>query len=103
MADRELFGMAELWDRWDSGDEIVESYCIIVTEPNEFMKTIYTRMPVIIPPEKYKLWLNPDVADINDISALLKPYPAEGMTAYPVSTRMNNSGNNTRELIEPLQ
>ena len=76
----------------------MESYSIIVTEPNELMKSIHTRMPVIIPPEEYKLWLNPNVADMNEVSNLLKSYPTEGMTVYRVSTRVNNSRVNEASL-----
>lgn len=60
-------------------------------------------MPVVISSEKSSLWLNPNVTDINDISALLKPYPAEHMIAHRVSARVNDAKLNNAGLIAPIE
>jgi SOS response associated peptidase (SRAP) len=50
----------------------------------------------------YAVWLNPTARDIEPLQALLTPYPADAMTAYPVSTRVNNPANDAPERITPL-
>ena len=42
-------------------------------------------MPVIVTPDKYDIWLDPDVNDFNTIRGILKPYDANQMRRYPVS------------------
>jgi putative SOS response-associated peptidase YedK len=54
-------------------------------------------MPVIVPPEKYDLWLDPDVTDFAAIRDILKPYDANLMRRYPVSRKLNNSKNGDAE------
>jgi len=54
------FGIAGLWDRWDKQEgEPVESCTILTTDANETMMAIHERMPVVIPPESFDVWLNP--------------------------------------------
>jgi putative SOS response-associated peptidase YedK len=59
-------------------------------------------MAVILPPEDYALWLDSNIQEIERLQPLLRPYPAEEMTAYPVSTRVNNPANDTPECIAPF-
>jgi putative SOS response-associated peptidase YedK len=97
-----LFAMAGLWERWKSPTgEVVESFSIITTEANEFMKPIHNRMPVILKPGDEKIWLNSK--DPTQILALLKPYPAEDMDAYPVSKLVNSPRNEAPSIIEPAE
>jgi putative SOS response-associated peptidase YedK len=95
---------AGLWESWHSkeGDHIL-SCTIITTSPNEFMAEIHNRMPVILSPEHYDLWLDPAERSPADLDPLLKPYPAALMTAYPVSTAVNNPQNDRVECIQPLE
>ena len=59
-------------------------------------------MPVILPPDAYTVWLDPTVRDVECVQALLMPYPADAMTAYPVSTRVNNPATDSPECMAPL-
>jgi putative SOS response-associated peptidase YedK len=59
-------------------------------------------MPVIVPQEKYELWLDPDVTDFCAIRDILKPYEATSMRRHPVSTRLNNSKNDNAESAVPV-
>jgi len=96
------FAMAGIWERWVSGDGApVHSFSIITTGPNELMAPIHDRMPVILLPEEEQRWLS----DIDDhhLMAMLKPYPAERMTAYPVSNLINSPRNDNPEVIRRLQ
>ena len=88
-----LFALAGLWDQWISpAGETIESCTILTTTPNSLVAAMHDRMPVIVPPGKYELWLDPDVTDFNAIRDILKPYEGP-MRRYPVSTKLNNSKN----------
>lgn len=97
------FGFAGLWERWEStdGSEIF-SCTIITTKPNELVKPIHNRMPVILPEDAYDLWLDPDEKGPEQLNHLLGPYPAERMDAYPVSRAVNNPANDSPECILSL-
>lgn len=95
----ELFAFAGLWSWWENPDgEEITSYTIITTEPNEMVKPIHNRMPVILSPANYNRWLDPN----QDGANLLKPFPAEEMEAYAVNKRVGLVKNNDPELIEPI-
>jgi putative SOS response-associated peptidase YedK len=84
------FGLAGLWERWEKGAEPVESCTILTTDANEVMQPIHERMPVILPPDQFDLWLDPRCQDGEKLAKLLLPYPSKDMLAYRVSTLVNN-------------
>ena len=94
------FGMGGLWDRWEKAGEPIESCAILTCDANEAMQVIHDRMPVVIPPESFDLWLDPTT---KDVSRLLRPFHPDEMTAYPVSTLVNNVRNDSSKCVEPLQ
>jgi putative SOS response-associated peptidase YedK len=96
------FAFAGLWEEWFSphGDRVL-SCTIITTMPNQLMAPIHNRMPVILPPESYNRWLIPDEQPVKVLQPLLKPFPSEFMTAYPVSTYVNNPRNDSQQCIVP--
>jgi putative SOS response-associated peptidase YedK len=96
-----LFGFAGLWEQWESPEAEITSCAIITTEANELMEPVHNRMPVIVAPEDYDLWLDP-LQKPEPLQQLLKPYPTEKMTAYPVSTKVNNPRYNEPECILPI-
>ncbi len=85
------FAFAGLWERWrdPAGDGPVESFTIITTDANAQLRPIHERMPVILDPEAFDLWLDPQ-APLDGLQALLGPYREEGLIAIPISTRVNN-------------
>jgi putative SOS response-associated peptidase YedK len=98
------FFFAGLWESWDSPDgSNILSCTILTTTPNEMMAPIHNRMPVILPPEVYQPWLATGEQRPADLQGFLKPYPAELMTAYPVSTLVNNPTNELPDCITPAQ
>jgi len=101
---QEPFAFAGLWESWYSteGDNIL-SCTIITTQPNDFMANIHNRMPVILPRRAYDQWLDPSEQRPDQLQSLLAPYPAEEMTAYPVSTLVNNPQNDAPDCINPLE
>lgn len=99
----EPFGLAGLWERWTNPDDqsVVESCTILTAEANELCRPIHPRMPVILRPDAFDAWLDAET-DPDAAQALLRPHPSEGMTAYPVSTKVNAVANDGPELIEPV-
>jgi len=90
-----IFSMAGLWERWKSPEgQTIESFNIITTEANSFMKPIHNRMPVILKEEDEKTWLGS--MDSTEILSLLKPYSSEEMDAYPVSKLVNSPRNDNQ-------
>ena len=96
------FGFAGLWERNEKIGEPIVSCTVITTSPNELMAPIHDRMPVIIPPEQYGFWLDPEVQDETQLVRLLQPFSADEMTAYPVSTLVGSPKNDLPACIEPL-
>ncbi len=101
------FAFAGLWERWEGpqgsggGDGAIESCTIVTTEANERLRVIHHRMPVILAPEAYDLWLDP-AAPGAQAQALLEPAPSEWFTAYRVSLKINSPANDDPALIAPL-
>ena len=103
------FAFAGLWERWTvpagaaltgslserSPGDAVETCTILTTAANETVAPVHGRMPVILPPDAYGPWLaGEDVA--------LAPYPADDMTAHPVSTLVNRPANDDPRCVEPI-
>ena len=96
--DGELFAFAGLWDGWkDASGNWIKTCSILTTTPNALTATIHDRMPVILDPESFDLWLDPGMQNVAAISELLKPYDASRMQLYPVSSRVNHVTNDDEE------
>jgi len=100
MEDNSLFAMAGIWDTWkDEAGEMINSFAIITTSPNELMENIHNRMPVILEKKGEKAWLNE--TDTDFLQSLLKPFPAKKMTAYSISKLVNYPKNDSPEILKP--
>ena len=110
-----LFAFAGLWENWRDpstraqdeaaqGEEApwVRSCAIVTGAANALLEPIHQRMPVILPEEAWAPWLGEAPATPDELRQLLKPYPAERMRLYPVSTRVNSVKNDDASLAEPL-
>jgi putative SOS response-associated peptidase YedK len=97
------FGFAGLYEIWTPplGEPLV-TCTIITTEPNQLVKPIHDRMPVIVPKDAEDFWLDPDVEDRTRLLDLLQPYPSDEMAAYVVSKLVNSVKNDSPECIEPV-
>jgi len=102
----EPFAFAGLWARWKprdaDGEQPIDSCTILTTEANELVGKVHHRMPVILAPDAYDLWLDPDLGDREPLEAVLGPFDPEKMIAYPVSTRVNSPANDDPRVIEPI-
>jgi putative SOS response-associated peptidase YedK len=102
--DRELFAFAGLWDGWkDSSGQWVKTCSILTTTPNAVASAVHDRMPVILDPDSYDLWLDPGMQNVAAASDLLKPCDARLMRCYPVSKRINHVANDDEECSAPVE
>ncbi len=114
MSHGEPFAMAGIWETWrskpdpsltgepgSSTDETILSCTILTTEANNDMRPLHDRMPVILRPEDYQLWLNRDTRP-EQYSQLLQPLPDESLSRFRVSTLVNRPVNDAPECILPL-
>lgn len=103
LRDARPFAFAGLWEHWEGPDASeIESCTLLTTEPNDLIRPVHNRMPVILDPEDYTLWLDPKVQEPGLIQPLMRPYPSQHMNAYPVSRFVNSPGNDSPKCIEPL-
>ena len=98
--DGPTFAMAGLWDVWEGEDGPVPCVTILTTEPNELMEPIHDRMPVVLPKDAESEWLTAGPAVREE---LCRPYPRDDLTAYEVSTAVNDPGNDDPGVIDPLE
>ena len=101
LKDSKPFAFAGLWESWRSPEnEEIQSCTIITCEPNSLLAQIHNRMPVILDSKNCWDWLadKPE----NELSKLLKPYPADAMIGYPVGQMVNNPRIDEINLIKPL-
>lgn len=103
MASGEPMGMAGLWEAWQDpeGNEL-ESCTILTTTANELVRELHDRMPVILEPADYAVWLDPDLTDPKQVKRLLRPVAAERLTMRPVSKRVNSPRNEGPGCVERI-
>jgi putative SOS response-associated peptidase YedK len=98
MKDDSPFAFGGLWERWLAPDnKPVDTFAIITTDPNELAATVHNRMPVIIEPKDFTRWLTPAEEEPPPID-LLRPFDAEAMKAWKVSSDVGNVRNDRPEL-----
>jgi len=97
------FGFAGLYDTWRSKDGGTLSTCtIITTEPNELLRPLHDRMPVIVPKDRESLWLDDSVAGEKSLLSMLRASVSEVLEIREVSTLVNSPLNDVPECIQPL-
>lgn len=101
---QEPFGFAGLWESWSSPEGQTFKTCtIITTEPNELIRPIHSRMPVIVPRELEEFWLDPSPRGRAELEWVLRPYyKAEEMELFDVSPLVNSPSTDGPECIEPV-
>ncbi len=101
MRDCGVFALAGLWDRWEGDGESLESCSIIVMPANDVMKSLHKRMPASIDPTHYDLWLDPRMADKNEIMGCLNSAPSSQLVTYPISPWVNSPKHDDERCMEP--
>lgn len=101
LKDEPLFALAGIWDTWkDAEGKAINSFSILTTSPNDLMKNIHHRMPVIIGRDNEKEWLKSENSE--NLKRLFEPFSTEQMTAYPVSKLVNSPVNDSPEILEAV-
>jgi putative SOS response-associated peptidase YedK len=100
LRDEKPFAFAGLWDRWAGGAEPLFSCALVTTTPNDLVREVHDRMPVILPPSAFATWLDPR-AEVDALQSLLAPYPADGMTMTPANPAVNKSTFEGPECLVP--
>jgi len=104
MRDGRPFAFAGLWEPpAPAQPQPAETCTIVTTDPNELLRPIHDRMPVILPPDAYQRWIDPDPARAAELLALLRPYPAGAMTCWPVGRAVNDAKRDGPECAAPLR
>ncbi len=107
MRDDGPFALAGLWETWRGlpaeASDPLETCTIITTAASEATRPIHDRMPVILTPADYDLWLDPDMEDRERIEPLLGPYEANDLIASAVSTHVNSPKNDDPECVKVLE
>ncbi len=98
--DDKPIALAGLWERWEKGDEPLESFTIVTTAPNAFMETLHQRMPLILTREQHQEWLDPGNKDTASLAGMIRPCRDDLLVARPVSRKVNNPRNEGADLID---
>jgi putative SOS response-associated peptidase YedK len=103
LTNESIFSFAGIWDSWidPATRKAVETCSILTTSPNALTSDVHDRMPVILGLNDYDLWLDPGFTRDAGITELLKPYEADLMKRFPVSTRVNDAQNDDPQCAEP--
>ncbi|HYT88298.1 MAG TPA: SOS response-associated peptidase, partial [Gemmataceae bacterium] len=102
LRDGQPFAFAGLWEHWERDDEAVETCTILTTTANELVRPLHERMPVILAPRDFDLWLDPKTPKGPALQEVLRPYPAAEMAGYPVGARVNNAKHDEPSCVLPL-
>jgi putative SOS response-associated peptidase YedK len=96
--------LAGLWAGWRdvATGEVRRTFTIVTTTASSRIAELHDRMPVVVPPDAWSLWLNPEAADLGELHALLVPAEAEPLAIYPVVRLVNDVRMDGPELVEPL-
>lgn len=100
--DRGLFAIAGLWERWRGSDgSELETCTLLTTVANPTVAPIHDRMPVILAPERWEVWLDPALEDVDVLAPLLVPEPADRLEAQPVGLRVNRPEHDDAACLAP--
>lgn len=103
LRDERTLALAGLWEHWEGTEgATIDSCTVLTTQPNDLIRPLHSRMPVVLGPQDYDLWLDPNVQSPERLQPLLRPYPSGEMVAYPVSKWVNSPQNDGPRCIEPL-
>ena len=97
-----VFAFGGVWDEWTDAEtgEARGSFAVVTTAPNEMMAPVHDRMPVVLAAVDWAAWLDP-ATPLKDARSLVRPYPAEAMTAYRVGSAVGRVRNDGPALLEP--
>ena len=103
ITDSKLFSIAGIWNTIITKEnKKIHTVAIITTTPNDIMKPVHDRMPVILTKETEAIWLDRNIKDPNKLKEVLKPYPFE-MHVYPVSKKVDKVTYQKPDAIDQIE
>jgi putative SOS response-associated peptidase YedK len=104
-ADGAPLALAGLWSGWrdPSLDRVIRTFTIVTSGPNDQLGWLHDRMPVVVPPAAWSLWLDPELSDPAELQALFEPSDDVRLRIDPVRDLVNNVRNDGPELVEPIE
>jgi putative SOS response-associated peptidase YedK len=101
--DNRCFVFAGLWDHWEKDVEHpIDSCAIITTDSISLVAPLHNRMPVILRPQNYDLWLDAKNQNIQQLTSMLIPFPSEAMEAFLIKIFVNDPRHEDPQCILPL-
>ena len=100
LASGRLLALAGLWETWEGPEGWIESCTILTCPANELIAGLHDRMPVILPPEAFEIWLDPGAGDPDILRPWLNPYPSGEMSLRPVGNYVNKVSNEGPRCLE---
>jgi putative SOS response-associated peptidase YedK len=102
--DGKPMAFAGLWEHWENkeGNAVIESCAILTTDAGEPVMKLHDRMPVILEPEFFDLWLDPEEHRVERLRELLQPAGPGVLSMYPVSKLVNKASNEEEKCIEQV-
>jgi putative SOS response-associated peptidase YedK len=98
------FAFAGLWESWQPPDgSRIDSCTVLTTTANSLMQPLHDRMPVILSPDEFAPWLDPELTEPDHLWPMIDQYPANEMTAQPVSPLVGSVRNDSPELIVAIR
>lgn len=103
LADQAPMCLAGLWESWKAPDDsVIETFAILTTTANDLVAPLHDRMPVILHPDTFNLWLSINMHDSEQLKPLYQPFPAAAMTAHKVPDLVNNPRFDSPACIAPV-
>lgn len=98
--DHAPFALAGLWERWQGPDGVLETFAVLTTAANRTLSALHDRMPVVLAPDSWSVWLDP-AAPVPVVTGLLRPAPGDALVMRPVSQRVGVVANDDPSLMDP--
>ena len=101
MKNKQPFALAGIWAPQKVEGETIDACGILTTTPNDVVRAVHDRMPVILDPKDYAAWLDSeDIRDFAELKKYFNPFPAEKMESYQVGAWVNNVTHDDEKCIE---
>lgn len=93
---------AGIWEDWERDGAFLRTFCILTTDANSDMRPIHNRMPVLLPPEEWSRWLDPNIQNPDELAPLMRPAPPDTLKFRRVGDYVNNPKNEGQECIREV-
>jgi putative SOS response-associated peptidase YedK len=101
--DGSLLAIAGLWEQWrDPEGPLLETCTLLTTEANAAVREVHDRMPVLLDPDDFGAWLDPNVTDLAELLPLLVPPPVDRLESFAVGLHVNDPRHDDPACIDPL-